>query len=203
MHFWKKYFRFFSCTGLISHQWFDFCLVWSGPAACLQRAQGVKSSLICCNWHRESINKYLWSKNLYIKCHKMGPTWPQNYCVSCCHKLAPMLSLISCHVVNNCLPQICCHAAKNGLKCCYKLLCHNVINCCAMLSPNCLTCCHQLMCHDVTNWLPWCHHLAAKLSQIGVPCGHELTKRLSQSSMPCCHQLAAILSPIGCDAARN
>ena len=30
--------------GLISHQWLDMCLACRGPAACLQRAQGVKSS---------------------------------------------------------------------------------------------------------------------------------------------------------------
>ena len=80
VHFWKKYFRFFSCTGLISHQWLDFCLACSGPAACLQRAQGVKSSLICCSCHIESIKKYLWWKKLHLKSPKMGPIWPRNHC---------------------------------------------------------------------------------------------------------------------------
>ena len=80
VHFWKKYFRFFSCTGLISHQWLDFCLACSGPAACLQRAQGVKSSLICCSCHIDSIKKYLWWKKLHLKSPKMGPTWPWNLC---------------------------------------------------------------------------------------------------------------------------
>ena len=80
VHLWKKYFRFFSCTGLISHQWFDFCLAWSGPAACIQRAQVVESSLICCSCHRESIKKYWWWKNLHLKSHKMDSTWPRNHC---------------------------------------------------------------------------------------------------------------------------
>ena len=46
------------CTGLISHQWLNFCLACSMSAAYLQHDQGFLSSFIGCSGHIESIKNH-------------------------------------------------------------------------------------------------------------------------------------------------
>ena len=77
----RNLFHFFSCTGVISHQWLNFRLPCSVPAAWLQLA---------CSVHRVFKVQKLFKvvtlglKKVFVfatfKNPNIDPTWPQNHC---------------------------------------------------------------------------------------------------------------------------